>query len=60
MSYWWCLNHQRVEGDEGCAHDVRLGPYETESQAEAAIQKAHERTLEWDEQDRRYSAGPHE
>ena len=17
MSYWWCLNHQRVEGDEG-------------------------------------------
>ena len=55
MAYWWCLNHQRVEGDEGCAHQFRLGPYETEAEAARALDKAKERNKEWEAQDDDYN-----
>ncbi len=58
MSYWWCLKHERVEGEQGCAHASRLGPYETESAAAAALEAAHRRTEQWDKQDRTYESGP--
>ena len=48
-SYWWCLTHERVEPYEGCANSVRLGPYPTADDAQHAIEKAHERTREWDQ-----------
>ena len=57
MSYWWCLKHQRVEGERGCAHATRLGPYETASEAAAALDTAHRRTEEWDEQDEQFRRG---
>ena len=57
MAYWWCLKHERVEGEQGCGHAVRLGPYETEAEAADALDKAHRRTEEWDRQDREYRAG---
>ena len=31
MSWYYCLVHQRVEPDEGCANAERLGPYDTEA-----------------------------
>ena len=47
--YWWCLDHQRVEGRDGCANSVRLGPFEEYADARAAIQRARERTETWDQ-----------
>ena len=46
--YWYCLNHHRVEGVDGCANKDRMGPYATEAEAERALEKAAERTEEWD------------
>ncbi len=49
--WWWCLVHARVEPDAGCAHQVRLGPFGSESEAAVALQKAAERNTAWHEQD---------
>ena len=54
MAYWWCLTHSRVEPDKGCAHAERLGPYETERDAAEALEHAHERSEEWDDEDREW------
>ncbi|MGV1006418.1 MAG: hypothetical protein ACOYEV_16995 [Candidatus Nanopelagicales bacterium] len=48
MSYWYCLNHRAVELDEGCPDSERLGPYGTQADAEAALQRAQARTDKWD------------
>ncbi len=48
LAFWFCLTHMAVEPDEGCAHVERLGPYETRAEAQAALDKAHERTEAWD------------
>jgi hypothetical protein len=58
MAYWWCLDHNRVEPADGCAHQVRLGPYPTEQEASQALSKAHQRTQEWDRQDAEDDAWP--
>lgn len=52
MAYWFCLNHHRVEPEEGCASKDRLGPYETEEEAARALEEAAERTKAWDEDPR--------
>ena len=57
QSWWWCLKHERVEPNEGCANAVRLGPYATREEAEQALSRAHERTDAWDEQDREWKQG---
>jgi hypothetical protein len=46
--YWWCLDHQRVETDEGCANSVRLGPFSDYAEAERALELAQKRTEAWD------------
>jgi hypothetical protein len=46
--YWWCLDHQRVEPDEGCANSVRLGPFDEYAEAEQALELAQRRTEAWD------------
>ena len=48
MAYWFCLTHQEVEPQDGCPYKDRLGPYETEVEAARALEKAAERTREWD------------
>ena len=35
MSYFYCLKHHAVEGEEGCRAKDRLGPYDTEDEADA-------------------------
>jgi hypothetical protein len=53
--YYWCLKHQRVESGDGmCRAKHRLGPYETVSDAEHAVQRVQERNEEWEEEDRRW------
>lgn len=51
MAYWWCLTHNGVEPDDGCAHQVRLGPFDTREEAAKALDTAAARTQAWDEQD---------
>jgi hypothetical protein len=46
--WWWCLDHAAVEGPEGCANTVRLGPFEQHADAERALELAQERTEAWD------------
>lgn len=47
--YWWCLDHQRVEGREGCANRVRLGPFDDFAEAATALERARARTEAWDQ-----------
>jgi hypothetical protein len=49
MSRWYyCLDHNAVEGKEGCKPSQRLGPYDTEAEASRALEKVAERNAEWD------------
>jgi hypothetical protein len=48
VSYWFCLTHMAVEPDEGCAHAERLGPYPDRASAQAALERAHRRSEDWD------------
>lgn len=51
MAWYYCLEHQRVEPDDGCANAERMGPYETESEAAGALERAAERNAEFDSDD---------
>lgn len=46
--WWWCLVHAGVEPDAGCAHQVRLGPFNSPEAAEHALATARERNEQWD------------
>lgn len=48
MSFWYCLNHHAVEGEDGCVAKDRLGPYDTEAEAARALEKVEERNEAWD------------
>ncbi|MBU6212850.1 MAG: hypothetical protein KGP01_00145 [Actinomycetales bacterium] len=47
--WWWCLIHARVERDAGCAHQVRLGPFDSEAAAADALDAAQRRNRDWDQ-----------
>ena len=49
MSYFFCLKHHTVEGQDGCRASDRLGPYETEAEAARALDKVEERNEAWDD-----------
>lgn len=50
--YWWCLKHNRVEQDpELCKWSDRLGPYDTEGQAQQALALVEERNRQADAED---------
>jgi hypothetical protein len=51
QNWYFCLDHMRVEGEDGCANKKRLGPYPTQEEAAAALEKVAERNETWDEQD---------
>ena len=48
MKWYYCLVHNRVEPEKGCANSERLGPYDTEEQAAHAFELARKRNEEWD------------
>lgn len=50
--WWYCLRHNTVEFGPGCPDRVRLGPFETEDQAAAALQRAAARNEEWEEREK--------
>jgi hypothetical protein len=47
-SWYFCLDHMRVEGESGCANKRRLGPYATRDEAEHALEKVAERNEAWE------------
>ncbi len=47
-TYWFCLTHHTVEGDDGCRAADRLGPYDSRADAERALDKVAERNESWD------------
>jgi hypothetical protein len=49
--WYWCLIHNEVEPEQGCANDRRLGPYDSRDEAAHALEKAHDRTEAWDAED---------
>ncbi len=51
MSWYYCLVHQRVEPELGCANAERLGPYDTEAEAASALETAKARSEAFDEDD---------
>ena len=51
MNWYYCLVHQQVEPEAGCANAERMGPYVTEAEAALAIQKASERNESFDADD---------
>jgi len=51
MSWYYCLVHQDVEPELGCANAERMGPYQTEQEAAEAMETAHRRNEEYDAQD---------
>lgn len=55
--WYWCLIHARVEGRDGCPNDERMGPYETRELAQTALDRAHQRTEDWDAEDDRWANG---
>jgi hypothetical protein len=49
MSWYYCLVHQKVEPELACPNAERMGPYETEAEAEHALERAHERSDAFDD-----------
>ena len=53
----FCIKHHTVEGPEGCAERHRLGPYATQEEAAAALEKVAERNEQADAADRAWEQG---
>jgi len=51
MAWYFCLVHQRVEPEDGCANAERMGPYATEAEADAAMATARDRNAAFDADD---------
>ena len=51
QQWYFCLNHNTVESDDGCAGKDRLGPYPTRDAAARALETVQERNKQWDAQD---------
>jgi cell division septation protein DedD len=50
--WYFCLVHQRVEPEVGCAHRDRLGPFDSRAEAAQALDRARERNERWAAEDR--------
>lgn len=55
--WFYCLKHHTVEGPEGCAERHRLGPFDTQAEAAAALEKVAERNEQADAADRAWERG---
>jgi hypothetical protein len=53
--FYWCLDHERVEGRDGdCPPDRRLGPYPTREAAQNWKATTEARNDAWDAEDREW------
>jgi hypothetical protein len=49
--WWFCLRHNVVEPEAGCAAKYRLGPYASHDEAARALETVRRRNEEWDAAD---------
>ncbi|MEO6999443.1 MAG: methionine aminopeptidase [Terracoccus sp.] len=56
MSFWYNVDTGKVETDENRSRGEQvLGPYATEADAQAALDKARSNTEKWDSDDRSWN-----
>lgn len=55
--WWWCLKHERVEPELGCADTKRVGPFATVEEAQRALQTVQERNKQYDAEDEAWEEG---
>lgn len=51
MKWYYCLEHKRVEKEDGCPNSERMGPYVSELEAQQALKHAAERNAAFDADD---------
>jgi hypothetical protein len=51
-TWWWCLEHRKVEKDFGCGSSTRVGPYDTEQEAANAPERTRARAAEQESRDK--------
>ncbi|HVM20751.1 MAG TPA: hypothetical protein VM307_12400 [Egibacteraceae bacterium] len=52
--YYWCLRHRRVESEQLCSADRRMGPYPSREAAEQYAETAQRRNEAWEAEDERW------
>lgn len=52
MSYFWCLEHKKVEEGFGCGSTSRIGPYDSADQASSALDRTRKREAEQEAKDK--------
>lgn len=58
MAYWYNVDSGQVEQDGATQPKGNLmGPYDTQEQAQQALESAARRTKEWDDDDRAWNDG---
>lgn len=50
-TYWWCLDHKRVESFADSDSDNRLGPYDSEQEAAGALDRIAARERKFEQED---------
>ncbi len=56
MSFWYNVDTGKVEDDDHRSRGEQvLGPYATEAEARAALDRAHANTDKWDAEDRAWN-----
>jgi len=52
-TFWWCLEHRKVEENFGCGSSTRIGPYDSAQEAASALERTRKREAEQEERDRK-------
>ena len=53
VEWYWCLRHQRVEGEDNmCGAEDRMGPYASADEARHWRERVEARNERWDADDR--------
>lgn len=56
-SYFWCLDHRRVEEGFGCGSTTRIGPYTSFGEAATALERTRKRKAEQEARDTEEARG---
>ena len=51
MTWFWCLDHKRVEENAGCGSTSRIGPYAAQADAATALERTRNRAEEQEARD---------
>jgi hypothetical protein len=56
-TFWFCITHHLVEQFAGCGSQNRIGPFDTEAAAAAALQTIAEREKRYAAEDSKWEDG---